>query len=144
MSDEQKRPTLAEVRELLDIPGGELVCVGANESGLDGSFTAEQLRRIADHMDRLAAEEGASCGKEFAQARLRFVEEYAALCRRHGLTVESCGCCKSPWVIKATPGEIDSHAAHLAAEGEEKQTLETKEAIRRAAGLAPPNLAKSE
>jgi hypothetical protein len=27
-----------------------------------------------------------------------FMAEYEALCRRHGLLVNSCGCCNSQWV----------------------------------------------
>ena len=56
-----------------------------------------------------------------AEARLTayraFLEEYKALCEKHGLIVEACGCCRSPWIRgqESSDGRdwIQLHADHL-------------------------------
>ena len=32
-------------------------------------------------------------------AKRRFLDEYEGLVKKHGLMIESCGCCQSPWVV---------------------------------------------
>lgn len=46
-----------------------------------------------------------------------FLDEYEALCSKHGLFVEGCGCCDSPYL--ETVGDLSDHIAHLRAEAAE-------------------------
>ena len=54
--------------------------------------------------------------KPHASDTLKFIDEYAALCKRHSMFIESCSCCDSPWVVR-TGGKyersIDEHVIHL-------------------------------
>lgn len=44
----------------------------------------------------------------------QFLREYEDLCRRHGLMVEACGCCDSPWIEPVVvPQELEEHLQHL-------------------------------
>lgn len=45
-----------------------------------------------------------------------FLAEYGELCRRYGVVVDSCGCCKSPWLTESSAGGVEEHLAHLAAD----------------------------
>lgn len=38
--------------------------------------------------------------KEIKKEKLnKFLEDYKELCEKHGLFIDACGCCRSPWVV---------------------------------------------
>ncbi len=46
--------------------------------------------------------------------RIEFLKEYKTLCEKYNLTVNSCGCCNSPWITGITKGySITEHILHL-------------------------------
>ena len=43
-----------------------------------------------------------------------FIREYEALCRKYNMYVGACGCCNSPWIVRAwDQKEIEDHIEHL-------------------------------
>lgn len=51
-----------------------------------------------------------------------FITEYETLCRKHGLYLDCCGCCDSPWIVKTGDPDafynLEEHIAHLRKEAE--------------------------
>jgi hypothetical protein len=57
--------------------------------------------------------------KELTDAASAFLAEYAALCRKYHLVVDSCGDCDSPWLAHAKrESSVDAHIEHLRAYAE--------------------------
>lgn len=47
---------------------------------------------------------------------IEFLDEYKKLCLKHGVFLDACGCCNSPWVTKVDPtedNELETHFKHL-------------------------------
>lgn len=45
-----------------------------------------------------------------------FLREYEALCEKHGIIIDSCGCCRSPWpaiLDVDTDKTLADHMEHL-------------------------------
>jgi hypothetical protein len=46
--------------------------------------------------------------------RLRgFATEYAELCKKYNLTIDSCGCCNSPWIVEVNVDEGRDFIVHI-------------------------------
>ena len=63
-------------------------------------------------------------GKEKTRA---FYIEYAALCRKHQMYINSCGCCDSPWIsgpsspcgeTEHSPADVNDALEHIRTEAE--------------------------
>ena len=44
--------------------------------------------------------------KKMDEKALAFLREYETLCRKHGVAIEGCGCCDSPYLVKLNPKEV--------------------------------------
>lgn len=51
---------------------------------------------------------------ELQNRQLAFLQEYAALCEKHGMCIEACGCCNSPYFSDFTDTDSVRLTHHLA------------------------------
>lgn len=47
------------------------------------------------------------------EAKAAFLEAYKSLCVEHGMIVDSCSCCDSPWLVELDLERLEKYIEHL-------------------------------